>query len=79
MITIDTPTMYIGTILNYAENQLVEDAAFFETIELAKPSAQLKAEEAGMLFGSVYSISTIVDNKGERHPYRVIAHVDWSI
>jgi len=79
MITTTSTVMYIGTVLTYAENQLVEDAAFFESIELAKPTAQRKAEEAGMLFGSVYSISTIVDNKGERHPYRVIKHVDWSI
>lgn len=79
MITIDNPTMYIGTALTYEEKQLVEDAVFFDSIELAKPTAQRKAEEAGMLFGSVYSISTIVDNKGVRHPYRVIKHVDWSI
>jgi hypothetical protein len=79
MITIETPTMYIGTVLNYAENQLVEDTTFFDTIALAKGAAQLKAEENSMLFGSVYEISTVVDNKGMRHPYRVIKHVDWSI
>jgi hypothetical protein len=79
MTTIESPTMYIGTVLTYAENQLVEDPLFFNTIDLAKGAAQRKAEENSMLFGSVYEITTIVDNNGMRHPYRVVKHVDWSI
>ena len=76
-------TIYIGTTKEYREGDHVEDKVFYYDLKLAKEGAQMRATQAGALFGMVYEISheitgNILDSP-IRVPDRVVKFVDWSI
>lgn len=72
--------IYIASTKNYFPGDIVSEKAFYSDLSIAKEAAQLRAEADGALFGSVYEVSTLVDeNTSARIPCKVIRHVDWSI
>lgn len=74
--------LYIGSAKEYRPGDIVRENIFFEDIELAKASAQNRANESGLLFGMVYAITHDIEEADEmamRVPQRILRFVDWSL